>query len=276
MLGHDTLLTNAFSQIQTSVLTAFSYMAYMMIGIYFIKSLPAIIPALFRLIYGILGLLKEILIGKDELYYPPDNLEGKTPKQPQENSKSKPAPERISLKMINDIEWFAFETLTLKYLTLAGFSASPTKLGADGGVDIVITKKNHSKAYVQCKAWGTHNVGVKSVREFYGVMTADGVSEGYFVTTGNFTRDAQKFASNKPIKLVSGHDLLRRIEGLSVEKQNQIYNSIFAGKDFKTPTCPKCCQKMVIRTPKAGGKMFWGCRSFPRCNQRLPLRQKCN
>ena len=30
--------------------------------------------------------------------------------------------------------------------------------------------------------------------------------------------------------------------------------------------CPKCNEPMLLRTAKASGKQFWGCRNFPKCD----------
>ena len=47
---------------------------------------------------------------------------------------------------------------------------------------------------VQCKQWKAKKVGVKIVRELYGVMAAEGAGGGYVVTSGEFTKEAIAFA----------------------------------------------------------------------------------
>ena len=40
------------------------------------------------------------------------------------------------------------------------------------------------------------------------------------------------------------------------------------------PTCPKCNERMVVRTAKKGdnkGETFWGCSTFPKCRVIMPL-----
>jgi restriction system protein len=66
--------------------------------------------------------------------------------------------------------------------------------GADGGIDLALHKDN-KKFYVQCKQWKAYTVGVKPVRELYGVMTANGADGGFFVTSGSYTKDAIKFVT---------------------------------------------------------------------------------
>jgi restriction system protein len=41
--------------------------------------------------------------------------------------------------------------------------------------------------FVQCKHWKARSVGVKVVRELYGVMAAKNVKQGIVVTYGEFT-----------------------------------------------------------------------------------------
>ncbi|WP_272947169.1 topoisomerase DNA-binding C4 zinc finger domain-containing protein [Marinomonas sp. S3726] len=38
---------------------------------------------------------------------------------------------------------------------------------------------------------------------------------------------------------------------------------------MKAPICPKCTEKMVLKTAKQGfntGNKFWGCSTYPKCN----------
>ena len=48
----------------------------------------------------------------------------------------------------------------------------------------------------QCKAW-VDDIAVALVRELRGVMAADDVPEGVFVTTSSYTDDARRFAAAK-------------------------------------------------------------------------------
>jgi len=44
-----------------------------------------------------------------------------------------------------------------------------------------------------------------------------------------------------------------------------VCHSFATAGDYTTPTCASCGVKMIVRTPKAGGKAFWGCVNYPRC-----------
>jgi restriction system protein len=81
----------------------------------------------------------------------------------------------------------------------------------DGGIDLILRKRDET-VLVQCKHWEAEQVGVKIVRELYGVVAAEGATKGIIVTTGYFTRDAEIFAHGKPLLLIRGNELSRLIE----------------------------------------------------------------
>ena len=120
---------------------------------------------------------------------------------------------------------------------------------------------------VQCKHWKTRKVGVKVVRELYGVMAASGAAKGIIVTYGDFTREAKDFAAGKPIELVYG----RRLQQLIAQVQK---SGNLAVEAESPPACPKCGSGMQLRTAKKGkyaGQAFWGCERFPDCRGIRPV-----
>jgi restriction system protein len=83
--------------------------------------------------------------------------------------------------------------------------------GADGGVDLIL-KKNGEHLLVQCKNWRVDKVGVKVVRELYGVVAAEGATGGVVICSGAFNQEALDFARGKPMELIEGTTLARMIE----------------------------------------------------------------
>jgi restriction system protein len=73
--------------------------------------------------------------------------------------------------------------------------------GPDGGVDLRL-RKNGQVVFVQCKHWKARSVGVKVVRELFGVMAAKHVKHGSVVTYGEFTPEAREFAKANSIALI--------------------------------------------------------------------------
>jgi len=167
---------------------------------------------------------------------------------------------QTSVNSIMAISWKDFEYLVSEAYRRQGYSVQEnTGDGADGGIDLVLNKDGN-RLLVQCKNWKSSKVGVSTVRELFGVVTAEGASEGIVVCSGQYTNDALEFAKGKPITLVDGAALTRLIGG--VQKSPQIRETV------KDTACPVCQSPMVIRTARRGknaGNSFWGCSRYPRC-----------
>jgi len=177
-----------------------------------------------------------------------------------------------NLALLKALEWKRFEQLSAAYFRALKFRVEEASYGADGGVDLRLFEGESSTPalLVQCKAWNSWKVGVKEIREFFGVMTAAGVSEGAYLTTSSFSADAREFAKDKNIHLIDGDEILAKLLDLPPEDQDAIRTLIVSG-DFSTPTCPSCGIKMVERTPGNGGDSFWGCARFPSCRRTFPF-----
>jgi len=180
-----------------------------------------------------------------------------------------------TLSLLRALEWKRFEELCAAYFQQLGFRTRMTPAGPDGLVDIHLLAEGseRSAVLVQCKAWSTYDVGVKAVRELLGVMTAEGVAEGVFVTTGRYTQAARDFVAGKELVLIDGPDLLAKIRALREENQRLLLAIATAG-DFTRPTCPSCGVKMVRRIARASGDAFWGCPNFPGCRTTLRISEE--
>ena len=176
-----------------------------------------------------------------------------------------------SWALLQDLEWKRFEEVVCAYYHKLGHRTDTTRMGADGGVDVMLydNETGQPVAVIQCKAW-SNKVGVKPVRELLGVMTANQVNHGIFVTTSDYTGEAKEFASGVAgLELIDGYTLLSRIQKLPPDKRDSLLETATLG-DYTTPTCPNCNVKMVSREAKKGanaGSVFWGCRNYPRCKQ---------
>lgn len=175
---------------------------------------------------------------------------------------------RWSLDLIRAIEWKRFELLCAGYFEELQFRAETARGGPDGGIDVRLftDASRHPAIIVQCKAWRTVPVGVATVREMLGVMTAAGVKEAVIATSGTFTADARSFAMGREITLIDGEDLLGKLQDLAPERQRSLLEFSTNG-DWWTPTCPSCGIgiRMTLRRSKEQGNYFWGCSTFPKC-----------
>lgn len=164
------------------------------------------------------------------------------------------------------IEWRRFEAVCEALFAQAGFRTESQSHGADGGVDIWLYSANATgpAAIAQCKHWTKKPVGVKDVREFFGVMASHQLQRGTYATTSSYTADAMQFAKANGINAMDGAALLKLISTRTPEQQAVLLTVAFEG-DYWRPTCASCGIKTVSRKPARGGAAFWGCNNYPRC-----------
>lgn len=185
---------------------------------------------------------------------------------------------------LDGMSWREFEMLVGEGFRLQGYQVAETGGGgADGGVDLVLTKPGKSggeKFLVQCKQWRAYKVGVDVVRELYGVMAAKGATGGFVVTSGRFTEEAISFASGRNVTLIDGpklHGLLRQAQARSEQSPSQKPDVPVAHSPATSAlalACPLCAKPMIRRTAKRGanaGGEFWGCTGYPACRGTRPI-----
>lgn len=166
-----------------------------------------------------------------------------------------------SLRSIRALPWDKFERFVLEAYRRQGFKAQATNAGADGGVDIVLTRDGET-TLVQCKQWKSQRVGVKPIRELAGVVAAKRADRGIFVCSGDYTADAAAFANEANIELVDG----KALEALL--GREQVAAEPLPMEPQATHICPRCGGDLVRRVAKRGkhqGEAFLGCSGFPKC-----------
>ena len=184
------------------------------------------------------------------------------------------------IESIRAMSWREFETLVGEAYRRQGYEVEETGGGgADGGIDLILHGKSQ-KTIVQCKQWKTYKVGVKIVREMYGIMTAERADRVIIVASRTYTQEALAFARGKPIELLDGNALVRLIGEV---KRPPAATKTPAPPDPAPPpvtvapqttlrvhahACPRCGSTMVRRIAKKGinaGNPFWGCTRYPAC-----------
>jgi len=175
---------------------------------------------------------------------------------------------QTGIKTLRTINWQEFEELVGEAYRRKGYIVTETGGGgADGSVDLVL-RRGGEKLLVQCKHWKMEKVGVKVIRELYGVVAAEGATGGVIISSGKFTQEARDFARGKPLELLDGSELLNLIS--EVQKEPKPLN-----KKSNDNICPLCGAEMVLRTAKKGpkaGEKFWGCSAFPKCRSTKPYK----
>lgn len=175
---------------------------------------------------------------------------------------------------LKSLEWKRYEEVCMEYLRIKNCHANVTCIGADGGIDIKIADSAGTVFAVgQCKAWN-RPIGVSLIRELYGVMAADRVKHGIFLTTSEYSKDAIEFAKGKNLLLIDSDELIVLINNLDDINKRRI-DLIATDGDYTTPTCVRCNVKMIKRTAKNGknaGGEFWGCPNYPKCKNTMQVR----
>ncbi len=179
---------------------------------------------------------------------------------------------------IRDLSWPEFERLVCEAYRRQGYLAEGVGgTSGDGGVDIELTGYGE-KVVVQCKQWRAYKVGVTTIRELLGVVVSRRATKGIVVTSGRFTREAERFAEqNRELELVDGPRLAALVAGVRVSPQrlDTAPPPPTAAAPLTTkPSCPSCGTGMVLRSARKGrsaGSQFWGCPSYPVCRGTRPL-----
>lgn len=171
------------------------------------------------------------------------------------------------------IEWRRFEALVEDLFRQGGFETKSQSHGPDGGVDVWVYSRNmpgEAVSIIQCKHW-KRRVGVDKVRELRGVMAAEKVARGQFVTTSTFTPDAIEFGRANSINLLDASGLLALIARRTPEQQKALLRVALEG-DYWRPTCVNCGVKMHERSSSKSRGPFWGCANYPKCRNTMNVR----
>lgn len=171
-----------------------------------------------------------------------------------------------------EMSWQQFEGLVNEFFRRRGYSVKQTGgNGPDGGVDL-IASKGSDRYLVQCKQWRANKVGVQTVRELYGVISAKGAAGGFVITAGEFTDEAKKFVDGLNVRLFDGthlHKMIRESGKETTVREKQPPQTLNV-----EPECPKCGKPLVRRMARKGrhaGNEFWGCSGFPTCRHVMPI-----
>lgn len=178
-----------------------------------------------------------------------------------------------TLQDLKAVPWQEFERLTAAYYEEIGYDVVHTgRAGPDGGYDLVL-RKGGERILVQCKKHTREDVGVQTVREFFGVMIAQGAHRGIFITTSGFTPAAMAFGLGQAtLELIPGDRFAQMVHHLLAGVLPLPGSTLQKATDqpdlAHPPCCPRCASHMLIKKAKRGlnqGKNFWGCPQFPKC-----------
>lgn len=184
--------------------------------------------------------------------------------------KKKRLDQQKDIEAIRSLSWREFEELLGEAYRRQGYAVKENIIaGPDGGVDLVV-EKDLNQYLVQAKQWKNRKVGVKIIREMYGIMHERHAAGVIIVTSGMFTQEAQNFASGIPVDLVEGRQLMEMIRHVQAKPAPK--DTLREQSGLRE--CPKCGSDLVERLAKQGryaGTKFWGCSGFPKCRHIEPF-----
>ena len=183
--------------------------------------------------------------------------------------------QHLDIDWLNKLTWQDFERQVGEVYRQRGYEVEEVGGGgADGGVDLWL-RRDGATAIVQCKRWKTYKVGVKPVRELFGVMMAERAGRAIFITSGVYTDEALRFAEGKPLELVDGAQLAEMLRQFQSSLRQALAPSTIPTSRPGQPTpvssaparpkCPRCGNDMVLRRANTGqraGREFWGCSMY--------------
>lgn len=158
---------------------------------------------------------------------------------------------------IGNLSWFQFEQVVAASFRRRGFDAELTAEGPDGGVDIML-RKSGDISLVQCKHWDQYRVGIKVVRELFGVLHAKSAQKAILVTSSQLTSDARRFCEANGIDYFDRGKLLAFVDPEAMPLQHEINAD-------RSRLCPFCSSPMKRRRARKTGNQFYGCSRYPRC-----------
>ena len=138
------------------------------------------------------------------------------------------------LKFIKENSPSFFERLVVDLLVAMGYGGSHQDAAQaigktnDGGIDGVISEDRLGldKIYIQAKRW-ENTVGRPDIQQFKGALADQVAKKGVFITTSNFSKEANESAKKSGIVLIDGDKLTSlMIEfrlGVQVERSFHIY-----------------------------------------------------
>lgn len=118
------------------------------------------------------------------------------------------------LSELQKVHWRRFENIVVELLTAMGYGdGEVTQSTNDEGLDGIIKedKLGLDNIYVQAKRWN-NTVGRPEIMAFVGALEGKSASKGIFITTSNFSQNANDYVKVLPYKkviLIDGNKLAR-------------------------------------------------------------------
>jgi len=131
-----------------------------------------------------------------------------------------------NLSVLQKMTSIEFEKYICDLFIQLGYEASVTQASGDRGKDIVMYKEN-AFTIAECKRYVTSTVGRPHIQKFHSAVIDSNAEKGYFITTGEFTKQAVEYIVDKPIELINGEKLVVLIEQITRHSNEPVNNIEF-------------------------------------------------
>lgn len=171
--------------------------------------------------------------------------------------------ERLKKSGIADIDrmdGLQFEKYLAYLFQAEGYKTQVTKASGDYGADLLL-HKDGKKIVVQAKRY-SKNVGIKAIQEAQASIAHYGASEAWVVTNRDYTDAAYELAKSNRVRLINREALIEMVLAMNPGAVPEP-KAVIAATPKDDMTCPRCGNKMILRTSAKGS--FYGCSGFPKC-----------
>ncbi len=147
-------------------------------------------------------------------------------------NRARPRPSSWSSDVFEIIRWERLEAVVEALFLQAGFKTESRSHGAGGGMDVWLYSRHQPGApvsLVHCGHGPGKPIGVEGIRDMLGMMMAQSVMRGQYVTTSTYTEEAVAFARNHGINLLDANGLLALIGRRTPEQQQALLDLALEG-----------------------------------------------
>ena len=181
-------------------------------------------------------------------------------------------PDTWTPELLQALDWKRFGALCAGFYEAKGYHSKPGKVRPDGGLELFLYRKGHSGGavfgVVHCQNWNWKWIPTNLVEALEADRQEHQAALAVMITSTHYADEAQTFAKNKKIELITGEKLVALLNALPESTRKKLLEEATAG-DYMTPTCPICDVKMVAKAghdKKSAGEI-WVCPNYPNCSE---------
>jgi restriction system protein len=167
---------------------------------------------------------------------------------------------------IDTMDGIQFEHYLKLLFQSQNYSVIGTPASSDFGADLVIEREG-KKIVVQAKRY-SKNVGIDAIQQVIGSVSHYKADEAWVITNRDFTAAAYTLAESNNVKLINRDqfiDMVLKMNPQALPSPEKVKADIPSQKVI----CKRCGSDMVLRKGPKG--TFYGCTSFPKCRNTLPI-----